>query len=654
MLWRSILFTVLSLACLRGYAQKKAAVTNYQRGLTEYVNFLKNNGKLVKAEKYLLKAVKLDPNYPAAWLALGELYENYGDSTDCFRAYENAAGSGSSRAGWYKLGNAAFNKGGYQTCIKAIDQYLLLEKLPAGQKKEAEWLRQNALFAANARRNPSPGIWPRSIKNAISEEAYPESYFFPSISGNQRMLYFTGRNFHDFPRDENIYRTTFIDTIGWSSPIKVEGWINTNLNEGAVSVQGDEQRMVFAACEREDGFGSCDIYFANNTPYGWTQGKNMGANINTSQWETQPCLSADGQFLFFIRDSKRMGSHSNIWMSRWDGKSWSKAEMLPANINGPGDEVSPFLHADGTSLYFGSNSHKGMGGSDLFKSEWQPDGSWSDPVNLGYPINDHLDNFGLVVSPDGRSGFLSGGLLGKRVWDEEVQKFGSVNAPNGNDLPIIFAFELPEEVRANPIVWLEVFAIDAQTKERINKAKWSISQNGLEKEVTHSGYFFETSLPVHTEMAFSVQAPGYNFKSLRLKIEERKGNVQRDTLFLSKTQVGDAFRLNNLLFAFDEAFLLPASMVEIHRVATWLIENPSLRIQVEGHTDSQGSATYNQTLSEKRSAAVVEALVAQGVARERMQGKGFGASRPVASNETVEGQALNRRTEIKILSTSGH
>jgi len=291
---------------------------------------------------------------------------------------------------------------------------------------------------------------------------------------------------------------------------------------------------------------------------------------------------------------------------------------------------------------------------DLYKSEWQADGSWSIPENLGYPINDHLDNFGLVVAPDGRSGFLSGGLLGESVWDDEVQTYGSDIAPNSNHLPVIFEFELPESASATPIVWLEVYAVDLETRKPLPAAKWSISRQGLEQEVTHSGYVFETSLPLNTEMAFSVQAPGYNFESYRLLTEERAGNVQTDTVYLRKTQVGDAFRLNNLLFAFDEAVLLPASMVEIHRVATWLQENPTLRIQVEGHTDNQGSASYNQTLSEQRSAAVIEALVAQGVARERMEGKGFGASRPVASNETEEGQALNRRTEIKILSTSGH
>jgi len=647
---RVILFTLLCGWSIPLLAQSRAAVSAYQKGIRMYLD---PAGSPSKAEKHFLRAVKLDPAYPAPWLALGELYEERGDSARCFYSFTEAARTGSARAGYFNLGRAALAFGGYQTSLKGWTFYLALERLPDAQVADAKRMQANAAFGLKARQNPSPGIQPRSIKNAQTSRQFPESYFFPSISGDQSTLYFTGRNYHQMPRDENIFATFSSDTLGWVRPHKVEGWINTLLNEGAVSVQGDERRMVFAGCEREDGYGSCDIYLSELTPFGWTQGKNMGAAINTPQWETQPCLSADGQYLFFVRDSKKMGSHSNIWMSRWDGAQWSKAEMLPATINGDGNEFSPFLHADGRTLYFGSTSHVGMGGMDLYKSEWQPDGSWSIPENLGYPINDHLDNFGLVVAPDGRSGFLSGGLLGESVWDEEVNTYGGDIAPNSYNLPVIFEFELPDLARATPIVWLEVYAVDARSRALLSEAKWSISRQGLEQEVTHSGFLFETSLPLNTEMAFSVQAPGYNFESYRLLTEERVGTLQRDTVFLRKTQVGDAFRLNNLLFAFDEAVLLPASMVEIHRMATWLIENPSLRIQVEGHTDNQGSAAYNQTLSEKRSAAVVDALVTEGVHRERMQGKGFGASRPVASNETEEGQALNRRTEIKILSTNG-
>ena len=648
---RVILFTLLCGWSIPLLAQSRGAVSAYQKGIRE---FLYPTGNLFKAEKHFLRAVKLDPKYPAAWLALGELYEGWDDSTKCFDALGQAAHTGSARAGYFNLGRAALGFGGYQTSLTAWSAYLALERLPETQIIDAKRLQANAAFGLQARQTPSLGIVPRSIKNVQTGKRFPESYFFPSISGDQSTLYFTGRNYHQIPRDENIYSTFAGDSLGWAVPHKVEGWINTLLNEGAVSVQGDEHRMVFAGCEREDGYGSCDIYLSEFTHFGWTQGKNIGAAVNTPQWETQPCLSADGQHLFFIRDSKKPGSHSNIWMSRWDGENWSKAEVLPATINGKGNEFSPFLHADGKTLYFASTSHVGMGGMDLYKSVWQSDGSWSVPENLGYPINDHLDNFGLVVAPDGLSGFLSGGLLGESVWEEEISTYGTEIAPESNNLPVIFEFELPAEARANPIVWLEVYALDVETREALPAAKWSISRQGLKQEVTHSGPLFETSLPLNTQMAFSVQAPGYNFESYRLLTEERAGNVQKDTVFLRKTHIGDAFRLNNLLFAFDEAELLPASMVEIYRVAGWLQENPSLEIQVEGHTDNQGSTMYNQALSDKRSAAVLEALVAQGVARERMWAKGFGATRPVASNETEAGQALNRRTEIMILSTSGH
>ena len=645
---------LLSSGCL--FAQSRPAVNAYSKGVKI---FLAEGATSTKAEKQFLRAVKLDPHYPAAWMALGQLYENRGDSTSSFHAYEWAAKEGSERAGYFNLARAAIGFGGYRTAKKSLEHYLSLERIPEAQAEQVRRSMKDVDFALNALQHPHEGINPKSIKNALSAHAYPESYFFPSLSGDQQTLYFTGRNWNTRPYDENIFSTRnspnqLEDSKSWGRPYKLSGWINTSLNEGAVSVQGDERLMVFAGCDREDGMGSCDIYFSEQTAFGWTQGKNIGSAINTVQWETQPCLSADGQYLFFIRDSKKMGSHSNIWMSRWDGNAWSVAEMLPENINGTGNEFTPFLHADGKTLYFASTSHIGMGGMDLFKSEWLPDGTWADPINLGYPINDHLDNFGFVVSPDGRIGFLSGGIVGNAVWEDEHLQYGHDRVANGACPPVIFQFELPTDIQPTPIVWLEVYAVDAESLKPLSAAKWSISRQGLEQEVTHSGYLFETSIPLNTEMAFSVQAPGYNFESYRLLTEERLGNVQTDTIYLRKTQVGDAFRLNNLLFAFDEAVLLPASMVEIYRVATWLKENPALRIQVEGHTDNQGTALYNQTLSEKRSAAVVEALVAQGIARERMQVKGFGASRPVASNETAEGQALNRRTEIKILSTSGH
>ena len=623
------------------HAQSRSAVKAFQNGLLAMREMPMAN--LDKAEKHLIKAVKIAPDYAAAWLALGHLYATSSDTVAAFYSFIKAAESGSARAGYFSLGRLALSTGGYQTSLKAWESYLTLERLPDAQVADAKRLQANAAFGCFHLHQPVKIQGPWGIQGENFDENYPESYFFPSISGDQQTLYFTGRNYHNYPRDEDIYAVRASSDTLWGLPIRVPGSINTSLNEGAVSVQGDEQRMAFAGCEREDGFGSCDIYLAAHTLSGWSQGKNMGSAINTPQWETQPCLSADGQYLFFVRDAKKMGSNANIWMSRWDGQDWSKATILPSNINGGGSEFSPFLHADGKTLYFASDSHIGMGGLDLYKSVWQADGTWSDPENLGYPINDYTDNFGLVVSPDGQHGYVSGGLL-----NAQIRQKG-----HGGFLPSIYEFGLPHSAQPTAVVWLEVYAVDAESKKPVINATWSISREGRDQEVSGYGPTFETSLPLKTVMAFSVQAPTFNFESYRLITNARTSQVQRDTIFMHQTKVGDAFRLNNLLFAFDAADLLPDSWLEIYRVADWLQENPGLLIQIEGHTDNEGSAAYNQGLSEKRSASVRNALVDAGIDFTRMHVKGLGATKPIATNQDEEGRALNRRTEIKILSTNG-
>ena len=160
------------------WAQNRASVSAYQKGIREYLD---PAGRPNKAEKHFLRAVKLDPVYPAPWLALGELYEERGDSARCFHSYREAARTGAARAGYFNLGRAALGFGGYQTSLKAWTSYLALERLPDAQVADAQRMQANAAFGLQARQNPSPGILPRSIKNAQTGHQYPESYFFPSI-----------------------------------------------------------------------------------------------------------------------------------------------------------------------------------------------------------------------------------------------------------------------------------------------------------------------------------------------------------------------------------------------------------------------------------------------------------------------------------------
>jgi outer membrane protein OmpA-like peptidoglycan-associated protein/Tol biopolymer transport system component len=630
--------------------QTKRAAKFYRKGITEIFSQDKN---LERAESHFLTAIRISPDYSDAYMALGDMYSRTGKIDQALTNYRIGAESGSEREGYFKLGKTAIKAGYYSIASEAFSSYLLINKLPKTKRQVAMKLLENSKFGSWAMLNPNdvkPIRIDQSSKAKKTEvrgneivlnfvkkdHVYPESYFFPSISGDDSTLYFTGRNILRPPFDENIYSVKRIDNHQWSRPIMVPGMINTRLNEGAVSVQGDQKKMALAACDREDGFGSCDIYISSSSSSVWSKPRNIGIEINTSQWETQPCLSADGQYLFFVRDAKKRGSNSNIWMSRWNGIDWSKAEMLSAQVNGSGDEFSPFLHADGKTLYFASNSHTGMGGLDLFKTTWRKDGTWSIPENLGYPINDHRDNFGLVVSPDGSTGYLAGGYL----------NIGGESLANNN--PQIYFFSMPPSIKPERSLWLETWAFDSITGMVVNNSFWSISKNGLEKESLGAGGVFETPFSLGSEMAFNVIAENYNMVSKRIFTDSLNLDILIDTIFMTPIKNGDSFILNNILFEFDRTTLLKKSRLEIAKIVQWMTTNPELNIELQGHTDNLGSVKYNKELSTKRAQAVYQELINNGISPNRLSYLGLGDQIPVASNKTESGRLLNRRTVIQV------
>ncbi len=644
-----ILIIFLFISSQDCFGQAKRALKYYRKGITEIYSQDKN---LEKAESHFLTAIRISPNYSDAYLALGDLYSKIGKTDQALSNYRIGAEKGSEREGYFKSGKLALYAGYYSIAVEAFDSYLLIDKLPKIKSQVAIKLLENSKFGFWAISNPN-NLKPIRIDqsteegksevsdnqnglNFVKNDLYPESYFFPSISGDDSTLYFTGRNMQRQPFDENIYSVKRIDEYQWSKPIMVSGMINTRLNEGAVSVQGDEKKMALAACDREDGFGSCDIYISSSSSGIWSQARNIGMEINTSQWETQPCLSADGQYLFFVRDAKKRGSNSNIWMSRWNGKSWTGAEILPIEINGSGDEFSPFLHADGKTLYFASNSHVGMGGLDLFKTTWSQDGTWSVPENLGYPINDHRDNFGLVVSPDGNTGYLAG---------------GSLNIPSestGRKNPQIYFFSMPPSIKPERSSWLEIWAFDSLNRKVVSNSSWSISKNGLGKESLGQGGVFETAFSLGSEMAFNVVAENYNMVSKRIFTDSLNLDILRDTIFMTPIKNGDSFVLNNILFEFDRTVLLNKSRLEIAKIVQWMKTNPKLSIELQGHTDNVGSIQYNLELSKKRAEAVYQELINNGISSDRLSHQGLGDSIPLASNKTESGRLLNRRTVIQV------
>ena len=615
-----------------GFSQNRKAQRAYVQGIKELT---KSNADYIKAERFFQKAVRVYPEFSQALISLGDLSLKKSEISKAISYYERSALGGNPREGYFKMGMVALNHGFYQKAINAFSNYLDLQNIPSLKRIAAKRYLRNSEFGIHAMEKPLD-ISPKNINWNQNPENYPDSYFFPSISGDNSSLYFTGRNVSGGPIDENIYKIERLTEDSWTLPEMVPGEINTYQNEGAVSVQGDEKRMVFAACNRDNGFGSCDIFMSEYSNGSWSNAKNMGPKINTPQWETQPCLSSDGQYLFFIRDSRKPGSNSNIWMSRWNGSSWSIAKQLPVPINGSGDEFSPFFHADGKTLYFSSNSHVGLGGLDLFKSTLTSSDVWSEPKNLGYPINDYRDNFGLVISTNGNCGFLAGGTLSKGSYQFNNQK------------PQIYQFRVPDSLRPEQTDWMKIWAIDKDDKTIIQNATWSLSANGLGKESVGIGGVFESSIPIGTKMALDVVAKGYNLFSRNIFFDTSRGGAFQDTILLTPIKEGNSFVLNNIMFEFDKDVLVEKSILEISRLVDWLNNNPGIKIEFRGHTDNKGLPSYNLELSKKRAKSVYDEVLSRGISDHRLSFKGFGDTSPISTNESEAGRSINRRTEIVI------
>lgn len=622
---RFLLIVGLAMALVvRG--QSKADVQRFQKAM----EFLRRQPPQVeKARETLEKLTASNPTYAAAWVGLGEAYSAFPpyDALKARDAFVRGASAGAERQAMFRWMHNAMIQGWYDHADSAASAYLELPKTPKTQRAEAEQVRASARFAKAAVLRPENYKFKR-LGDSVN---VLDMNYFPSISGDNATLYFTARQRSE-QSDEMILATRRTNEQ-WSKAIPLQGGLNTRGNEGAVSIRGDQRVMAFAACDRGDGYGSCDIYFSMQRQDGtWTEAQNAGPEINTTQWESQPCLSADGRELFFVRESRQGQGNANIWRAVLRDGRWVDVAPLPAGINTPGMESTPFLHADGRSLYFASDGHVGMGGTDLFLSRRLNDTVWSVPQHLGYPLNDHLDNFGLVVRPDGAEAFLARGGL-----NQEAERVD------------LYQLSLPEAYRPTPILWWTVWVSDRATGEPVSQSEWTISDPERNISFAHKGPNYQVALPLGSPLGFQIQAQGYQLLSERKVLGQRSADARIDTLWLDPIQAGQRTRLENVYFATDSDVLLAESQPELASLTAWLKSNPTVRVQIQGHTDNQGTAAYNLDLSRRRAEGIMFELINQGIESNRLESIGYGMSNPVESNDTEEGRARNRRTEIVIL-----
>jgi outer membrane protein OmpA-like peptidoglycan-associated protein/tetratricopeptide (TPR) repeat protein len=608
-------------------------VSKKAKALFEKAYGIAMNGSYAESIKTLQDAIKIEPRYLEAFLSIAGMYSEQKNYQEAIINYEKAKAIDST---WFKEYNLPYSinlagVGEFAKALQAIDEFLSLPNLNEQSRKAAGYRQKTYQFAidySNRHPNGNYRFAPQNMGDSINSN---QLEYFPTLTIDDKDFIFTRR----VNGNEEFYESHF-ENGHWTKAGPLPGDINSNLNEGASNISQDGQWLIFTGCNFPYGYGSCDLYISYLTPQGWSKPENMGNRINTEAWESAPSLSPDKRDLYFA--SSRLGGYGgqDLYVShQLPNGRWSDPENLGPEINTIGDESAPFIHADNQTLYFTSSGHLGYGGSDLFMAKKQGKG-WSKPENLGYPINTIENEGSLVIAADGKTAFYTSDRSDSR---------------GGLDL---YSFELREELRPARTLWVKGKVFDKKTQKGLPSGVELTdlsSQEVVSRVQTDATGNYLITLPVGKDYAFNVKRRGYLFFSENFPLSQKApDSTYNIDIPLQPIEANASVVLKNIFFESGRFDLKPASTIELDNILQLMKENPTLKIQISGHTDNIGKAGDNLTLSNNRAQAVVKYLVSKGIEPARLTYKGYGATQPVADNATEEGRAKNRRTELQVIS----
>lgn len=636
---------LMCVACLGVLAQpapqystsSKKAIKLYQEAIE-----MRNARNFDRCISNLEEAVKIDPAFAEAYLQLGVSYRSINSRDKSNNAFVKAAelqpDNKSFAEAYYMIANIRILEGKYEMAQNFATKFVAFanDAKASRQISECKKILRTCEFALNGIQQPVP-FNPQRLADGVN--MFKQQYF-PVLTADMSTMYFTAIA----KQDEDVYECSW-DGREWSKPKPVVE-INTSANEGTCTISADGKTLIFTVCEGDkDRFvmGSCDLFISRKQGDVWLKPVNMGTLINSRAHETQPALSADGRTLYFTSDRPGgFGAH-DIWVSKADEKGrWSAPINLGSVINTPGDDISPFIHVNGESLYFSSNGHLGFGGYDLYVSQLSAkDKTWSSPANLGYPINDYQDQVALFITSDGRKAYYT-------VEENQKGKAGLVN--------FLASFDIPEQLQAKQkkTKYVKGTVSDAKTKSPLGAAV-SLTDINTREVISQvnadslNGQYLIV-LPEGSEYALYVSRDKYLFKSLSFNLaDDKEENSLVLDIALDPIIAGTTVQLNNIFFASGAYALEDKSETELQKLIGFLRDNPKLRVEIGAHTDDIGTSAANLDLSTKRAQSVVDYLLKAGIASERITRNGYGEKKPLVPNTSDENRAMNRRIEFKIL-----
>ncbi|MBP7183934.1 MAG: PD40 domain-containing protein [Saprospiraceae bacterium] len=609
-----------------------------------------NNKELEKAIVFFDKALKEEPTFIDAIIRKGGAYQAKKDLKSAIEYYSKAYQLSNTYEQILPLsiGENYYALQEFDSAAAYVEKYINNIQTETELKKHAIHLLQQCNFAKEAIKHPVP-FNPIRLDDELINTSNPEyktcinaegdKIIFTRVINGQEDFYFAVKKDNHWTKAEPLLE------------------INTPYNEGAQSLSADGKTLAFTGCNYQPSLGSCDIYISEFKNGKWSKPQNLGQPINSASWESQPSLNADGTVVYFCAERGGGIGGKDIWVSTKDksGK-WSKPTNLGAEINTPYDEQSPFIHPDGRTLYFVSNGHPGMGDFDLYMSK-KVNNKWTKPQNLGYPINTIYRENSITIALDGKTAYIDSDRA-------DLLKLESLNKNKNNEKINldIYTFELAPNIAATPSTYIKAIITDAKTGYPVGDAKVEIENlidNQLATSITSDDLgTFLACISMGINYGISIEKKGYLIYSQNIDLSEVHQITSPYIINIQLVPIEPAsnttaastkpIRLENIFFATGSAELLKSSFIELNKLKDMLIENPSVRIQINGHTDNVGSDQSNLELSNNRAKAVYDFLISGGIPSHRLKYSGFGSTKPIAENATAEGRQLNRRTEFQI------
>jgi outer membrane protein OmpA-like peptidoglycan-associated protein len=578
---------------------------------------------LSAAREFTAKALEKDSLFTESLILMAQIYEEQEQINLSILYYSKAISCGLEVYPQLLLfrGNIYLKNGKYKDALQDYDKFSSFVT-DVGTKRQISDKIKRMQEIMLITENPvlfNPIKLCDSINSNLDEYAAQINY-------QNNMILFTRAYSTPSNHSEDIF-ISYRENNHWQTAQKAGTLFNSQGNEGSSNLSADLRFLVFAACNRPDGLGRCDIYICEFDGLNWSAPKNMGAPISSKDWESQPSISSDGKTLYFVSNRKGGLGKADIWISRQNEQGqWQIPENAGENINTRENESYPFIHANNRSLYFGSEGHLNLGSFDIFLSKSDSAKQWGKAQNIGYPVNSNADENSLFVHPNGKSGYMS------------TSKF----SPNKN--LDIYEFELAPEIQTDGIYVFKGYVLDSVTKTPLNA---QIVIENFEKEIFQTESFKNTGhfhyLSAETkEITVNIYANTYTFFSQKIDFPF---DIKEKYFYLNKIQESSktSFHFN---FAYNSDKLPENDMSTVKHLAEYLKLNPGVNILIEGHTDNTGNAEYNKELAGKRAKTVYELLIKSGVAPTRLQYKGYGAEKPMVENNSEKNRAMNRRTDI--------